>query len=114
MSTIETGNIAENKAELFLKKKGHEILERNWRFGHLEVDIISRTKDCLVITEVKYRQSNFFGEPYKAVNKQKQRLLIKAANAYVDEHDIDLEVRFDIIGISKNDIQHFEEAFRPY
>lgn len=112
--SIATGNKAEEQASEFLRKGGHKILERNWRFGHLEVDIISIHKTYLVITEVKFRNTNFFGEPHTAVNKQKQRFLIKAANQYVKRYHVDLEVRFDVIGISKQDTQHFQDAFRPY
>ncbi len=114
MSSLETGNEAEEKAAQFLRKLGHKILERNWRFGHWEVDIISTHQEYLVITEVKYRNTKFFGEPHTAVNRKKQRLLIKAAHEYVMRHDMDLEVRFDVVGISQQDIQHFADAFRPY
>lgn len=109
--------MGEEFASSYLKDNGYEILERNWKFGREEIDIIAKKNDTLVIAEVKTRTGNFFGEPEEFVNRQKQRLLIKAANAYVERKNIDMEVRFDIISIivsgSKKKINHLEDAFNP-
>lgn len=113
MSTA-IGEWAENEAVKILLEKGHKILERNWRAGKLEVDIISMDKNQLVFTEVKYRRSDYFGAPQEFVTRQKQRFLIKAANVYLENKDLDVDSRFDVIAISKNNKEHFEEAFRPY
>lgn len=111
----ETGKQGELLAVNALKDKGFEILETNWRFKNLEADIIAQKEDCLVIVEVKTRQSNYFGEPETFVNKQKQTNLIKTANAYVQQNKLEVEVRFDIISIiigkQKHQINHIEDAF---
>ena len=113
----DTGRMGEEFACSHLQEKGYMILERNWRFGREEIDIIARQKDTLVIAEVKTRSGNFFGEPEEFVNRQKQRLLIKAANAYIEKMNIDIEVRFDIISVifsgNKKKIYHIEGAFHP-
>lgn len=113
----DLGQKGEDLATAHLVKAGYEIYDRNWRFGKEEVDIIARMGDELVIVEVKTRESDFFGAPEEFVSRSKQRHLIKAANAYVQKRDIDLEVRFDVIGIisnSKGDrISHIEDAFQP-
>lgn len=113
----DLGNEGEELAVEHLVKNGWKILERNWRFGREEIDIIARKKDLLAVVEVKTRFSNYLGEPYEAVSKSKQKSIIRAANHYVEKNDLDLEVQFDIISIilNKNQqkITHIEEAFSP-
>ena len=113
----DLGKTGELTAQDYLEKKGYKILEQNWRSGSWEIDIIAKHNDVLVIVEVKTRSSNYFGEPYMAVTKQKQRLLIKAAEAYVIRKNLNLEVRFDIISINylkgSPTINHIENAFYP-
>ena len=113
----EKGLAGEELAAAYLTQKGYTILETNWRFGKEEIDIIAREKDVLVVAEVKTRSGSFFGEPEEFVNRQKQKHLIKAANAYVEKNDLDLEVRFDIVGViltgKSHSINHVEDAFAP-
>ena len=113
----DTGTKGEKLAGEFLQKKGYVLLETNWKFHHLEADIIARHGNTLVVAEVKTRRSNYFGEPETFVNKQKQKNLIKAANGYILRYQLDLEVRFDIISIILGDnqtkINHIEDAFYP-
>ncbi len=114
---IDFGKQGEEIAVNYLIEKDYEILERNWRNRHKEIDIIAKDGKELVIVEVKTRKSNFYGEPDLAVNKQKQRLLIYAANAYLFQKKMDIDTRFDIISIVVNDgtpiIDHIEDAFLP-
>ncbi len=111
----DTGTKGEQLAAEFLEKKGYTILETNWRFNHLEADIIAKQAKTLVVAEVKTRRSNYFGEPETFVTKQKQKNLIKAANEYVERYKLDVEVRFDIISIilgnNQMKINHIEDAF---
>jgi len=113
----ELGASGEKAAENFLKEKGYQILATNWRFGSDEIDIIARHNGFLIIVEVKTRSSNAFGEPEIAVTKQKQKFLIRAAQNYIQQKNIDEECRFDIISIvstnGKNNIHHIEDAFYP-
>jgi len=114
-NSSEIGKKGEEIACNYLIEKGFEILEKNWRFKHLEVDIIATKDNLLIIVEVKYRSYTTYGEPEVFVNKQKQKFLIEAANRYVIDKNIDKEVRFDIIAISKKGdgfiIHHIEDAF---
>jgi len=113
----DLGKLGEEIAVKYLTDKGYEILERNWHNVHKEVDIIAKDGRFLVIVEVKTRQTNAYGEPDIAVTRQKQRMLISAANAYLFRNKLDLETRFDIISIVFNngepDIDHIEDAFLP-
>ncbi len=111
----DLGKYGEAEAVTFLQKKGYIILERNWRFQKAEVDIIARKNDILAVIEVKTRSSLYFGNPQDFVNPKKIQLLVKAINNYVTYRNLNVEVRFDIIGIYKNesncDIEHLEDAF---
>lgn len=114
---LDFGKRGEAIAVKFLRDKGYQVLETNWRSGKNEIDIIARDKNYIVVAEVKTRQSNAFGEPETAVTREKQRSLIRAANAYVRFRRIDSEVRFDIISIiihnDTEQIHHIEDAFYP-
>ena len=110
------GKLAENKAADYLLEKGYVILERNFRYLKAEIDIISTIDDKLVIVEVKGRKNDYFMEPQEAVSSSKRQLLLKAADAYVEKNNLDVEIRFDIIAILVNNkdefsIQHIENAF---
>ena len=109
------GKYGEAIALSFLKKKGYGILHTNWRYSRAEVDIIAKKNDVIVFIEVKSRSSQDFGAPEESVSFQKQSLLTKAANAYLEEYNLDLEVRFDIITVLKQSdnytINHIEDAF---
>jgi len=116
-NTREIGNKAEEIAVDFLLKGGYEILERNWYSNHHEIDIVARKNKIVVFVEVKSRASNFIQEPFLAVNRNKQQMLILAANAYIRNRNINDEVRFDIISIiltqTATKIEHIENAFYP-
>ena len=109
------GKLGEDLAVNYLINKGYQILERNWRSGHKEIDIIALDGDTLVAVEVKTRKSNTYGEPDIAVGAMKQQMLIWAADAYVRYKNLDVEVRFDIVSIVITDtgehIEHIEDAF---
>jgi putative endonuclease len=114
----ETGNKGEKIAKNYLIQKGFCILESNWRYGHLEIDIIAQNQTFIVFCEVKTRSSNTIGEPEEFVSRQQQRNIIRAANAYINKNSIKKEARFDIISIlkvnQKVDIKHLEYAFSPH
>jgi putative endonuclease len=111
----DLGNYGEQLAVEYLVSKGYKILETNWMHQHKEIDIIAEKAPFIVFVEVKTRRTNYFGEPYTFVNNAKQRLLVKAANTYVEKFNVQEEARFDIISVLYNDhqkdIQHIEDAF---
>jgi len=113
----ELGKRGEELAADYLREKGYRILETNWRFGRNELDLIAREDQSLVIIEVKTRYSNVFVEPEMAVTREKQRAIIRSANAYVKFKRWKQETRFDIISIVMNETQqkitHIQDAFSP-
>lgn len=116
-NNIEKGSAGEQLAISHLLKNGYTILEKNWRFKHLEIDIIASINNTLVIIEVKLRANDNYGKPEDFVTKSKQKNLIRAANFYIQENNINCETRFDIISIIQNStelkIEHLVDAFYP-
>jgi putative endonuclease len=112
---IDLGKSGEEIAVKHLEGKGYRILERNWRFGREEIDIIARDGNFVVIVEVKTRSSNVFAEPETAVTRAKQRILVRAANAFVNYRKQTGEVRFDIVTIiirpEGETLNHIVDAF---
>lgn len=116
----ELGEIGENIAVDYLRNKGYEIIERNWRYGHKEIDIIVRDKkkNELVIVEVKTRKGEEMLLPGDLITMAKQRFLINAADAYIRWHYIKTNTRFDVILIyfprdGEHTIHHIQQAFYP-
>ena len=111
----ELGKLGEEMAVEFLQKAGYAIIATNWTFQKAEVDIIAQKENTLAIIEVKTRTSLEFGLPQDFVKPKKIQLLTKAVDAYVNERDLDIEVRFDIIAIHKEGksfvIEHLIDAF---
>ena len=111
----ELGKQGEEQAVDFLQKNGYDILETNWIFQKAEIDIIAIKEETLAIIEVKTRSSIDFGLPQDFVKPKKIQLLVKAVNEYVNQNQLDVSVRFDIIAIHKNannfNIDHLEDAF---
>ena len=102
------GKKGEDMACRFLQDKGYEIIERNWTWRKLELDIIARKDNYLVSTDM-------YGEPENTITDKKIRRIINAADAYIKKNKIDLFVRFDIISITGQEgcfkIKHIEDAF---
>lgn len=116
----DLGKWGEDEAALYYEDRGYEILERDWKVGKRDIDLIALTedKDTLVFVEVKTRQNNDLQEPEEAVDVKKMRNLALAANAYVKLHGLDMDVRFDIISVigkcsCVESIECFEDAFNP-
>lgn len=111
------GKQGESYACDFYVKNNYKILERNWVFGHLEIDIIAKNQDTIVFCEVKTRSSDCIVSPQEAVNKLKQKNIIRAANVYICKNGISFEARFDIITvlIKGEDfvLEHFPGAYTP-
>ena len=110
------GKIGEDLAANFLEKNGYSILERNYRFGHGELDIIAEKNNMLIFIEVKTKKHGDFGDPINWIKRSKQLQIGRIARGYLYERGItDLDCRFDVIlvtwehGLWK--IDHIENAF---
>jgi putative endonuclease len=110
----ELGNRGEDAAVNYLIEKGYQLLRRNYRYLKAEVDIIAKKDEVIIGVEVKTRTSNYFGNPQNFINQKKIKLLTTALDHYMQESNLDLEVRFDIISVIGNksfEIEHIEDAF---
>ena len=115
---LDLGRKGEALAKAHLENAGYEILDENWTYGKLEIDLVAYKDKMMIFAEVKTRTGNFFGQPEDFVDARKQRLLVEAAEEYIYLMDHQGEVRFDIIAIlfdNKNNytLNHIEDAFWP-
>ena len=113
------GKLAEELAENFLVEKNYKILAKNYRYLKAEIDIIAQFENQIVIVEVKARATDAFMLPQEAINKKKIRLIVSAANEFLETNNIELETRFDVISVLPNekgklDITHIENAFYAF
>ncbi len=128
LTTTELGRFGEQASVAFLKKKGYRILERNYRAGKNEIDIIASNRHDIVFVEVKTRTLSSLGDlpygtPLEAVDTPKQKRTLAAASAYLCKSETELIPRFDIIEVylkhrtglfgspSVEKICHIEDAF---
>jgi len=111
----EFGKEGEELATAYLVEKGYRIICRNYRYLKGEIDIIAQKDNIIAIIEVKSRSSAYFENIAETVSKKKIRLLVTAADYYVNTNKFEREVRFDIITILKKKnkflIEHLEDAF---
>ncbi|MCI5818867.1 MAG: YraN family protein [Prevotella sp.] len=114
----DLGKWGEGVAADYLEQQGYSILERGWRSGHKDIDLIAFKQGILAFVEVKTRKNNAYIQPQQAVDRHKIKLLMTAANRYICNNNIDAEIRFDIVAITGTDysnykIEHIEQAFLP-
>ena len=112
MNSVEKGLKGEEIVGEFLLRKGYQILERNFRYRHREVDIIAAKDDTVAFVEVKMRSGNGYGRGYEAVSEMKKRNVISVARHYVQKHGLyDSNVRFDIASIDGGVLHYYENAY---
>ncbi len=110
----ELGQEGEQLAEDYLKKNGWEILDKNYRYSHSEIDLIGKKDGLLVFFEVKTRTNTTYGMPEDFVDEKKAESVIRAANHFVEIMNWHGNIRFDIISIVKKvemELEHIEDAF---
>lgn len=116
----ELGKWGEDEAALYLEDEGYVIIDRDWKIGKRDLDILALSPDgkTLAVVEVKTRSGDEYQKPEEAVDGRKMRNLAIAANAYVKEHQVDKELRFDIISVvgvghQVEHLEHLKDAFNP-
>lgn len=112
----ELGRSGEDIASSMLLRGGFEVVERNYRCAHGEIDIVARRGSLLVFCEVKTRRSARWGDPSEAVNGPKrQRLRRLAAEWMRTRRPGAVEVRFDVVSVvvrgGKVVAHHIPDAF---
>ena len=113
---MKLGLIGENRAVEFFIEKKYQIIQRNWKFNKHEIDIIAIDNKELVIIEVKTR-TNSLQNIKEIITKSQQKRIISAADSFIKENKIDLDVRFDMILVEKiiksYKFTHIKEIFYP-
>ena len=93
------GAWGEAVAARHLEAKGYRIVVRNWRCQQGEIDLIARAGEELVFVEVKTRRGQDMGSPEEGLTPAKQKKLMKLAQIYVAERDLDVDWRIDLVAL---------------
>ena len=93
------GAIGEQAAVDYLRQNGFMIVERNYRVGQDEIDIIASRYDELHFVEVKTRKYGSMTAPEEAINERKLRAMRRAASAYMSQRHSMLEPKFSLIAV---------------
>ncbi|MBQ3554192.1 MAG: YraN family protein [Clostridia bacterium] len=115
-NTLFFGNVGEKAACKYLKKNKYKILACNYRKPYGEIDIIVQKGETVVFVEVKTRKGTEFGLACEAVTASKQKRLVQTAYSFIEENNLDLNYRFDVIEVYHENgkaktINHIENAF---
>lgn len=114
---MSIGARGETVAAAYLRRKGHRVIETNYRCRIGEIDIVCLDGDVLVFCEVKTRQTDSKGQPFESVTLRKQSKLRRLAEHYMlCRHGALRTCRFDVVsvrygGSGEPDILHIENAF---
>ena len=117
MKTRATGQLGEKLAQDFLKGRGYQIVETNYRSPDGEIDIIASKDDVLIFVEVRAKSSRMFGTPEESVNRRKKQKLIAVSQHYLQTHEPQPPSwRIDFVAVELdnrgklNRIEHFKDA----
>jgi putative endonuclease len=110
------GEVGERVAERWLRRQGWRIMQRRFRSGHRDIDLVVERSGVVAFVEVKARRGLQFGDPVEAVDWRKQRELARSARVWIDRHGrSDESYRFDVIGVwvtgGRVKVRHIENAF---
>lgn len=112
----QLGRRGEDAACDLYRRLGFQVLERNYRAGRGEIDVVARRGDTIVFCEVKTRGSDAWGIPAEAVDRAKQARLRRLAAAWLAERRPGcVDVRFDVVSVivrgDQIDVSHMPDAF---
>ncbi|MCR4922006.1 MAG: YraN family protein [Bacteroidaceae bacterium] len=110
----DLGKWGEDIAAEYLQKKQFRIIQRDWRSGHRDIDIVATDGECLIFVEVKTRRDTEYGSPLDAINYWKRKNLLASINHYIRAHHIDMPFRCDVVAVvahigEEPDITHIED-----
>lgn len=117
MDRAEVGRRGEDAAAAYLERAGMHVIDRNWRDGRGELDIVALDGETLVICEVKTRVTVAQGTPEEAVSETKRRRLVRLAGSYISSQGLEpCPMRFDVITVrviadDRALLRHYRAAF---
>ena len=110
------GELGEKIAERWLRRRGWRVIQRRFRSGHRDIDLVVERDGTVAFVEVKARRGADFGGPVQAVDHRKRKQLERSAMVWIDRHGRDAEdYRFDVVGVLVDGaavrVCHVENAF---
>lgn len=98
-SSFQSGQWAEDFAHAYLCQQGLQLIERNYRYRHGEIDLIMQQQAILVFIEVRYRRNSSYGGSLESINYPKQQRILKTAHHYLYTHSWTQQhpCRFDVV-----------------
>ena len=110
------GELGERIAERWLRRQGWRLVQRRFRNGHRDIDLVVEREGLVAFVEVKARRGSEFGDPVEAVNWRKQKELSRSARVWIDRHGRSTEsYRFDVVGVlvdgDRVRVRHVADAF---
>ncbi|MDB4907252.1 MAG: hypothetical protein JWO05_2036 [Gemmatimonadetes bacterium] len=110
------GELGERIAERWLRRQGWRVVQRRFRSGHRDIDLVVEREGTVAFVEVKARKGLAFGDPVEAVTWRKQRELGRSARVWIDRHGRETdEYRFDVFGVlvegERVRVRHVPHAF---
>jgi len=110
------GELGERIAERWLRRHGWRVVQRRFRNGHRDIDLVVEREGLVAFVEVKARRGSEFGDPVEAVNWKKQKELTRSAFVWIDRHGRPSEsYRFDVVGVlvdgDRVRVRHITDAF---
>lgn len=114
---VQFGLVGERVAERWLLRAGWRVLQRRYRSGQRDIDLIVERGGVVAFVEVKARRGADFGDPVEAVDWRKQRQLVRSAATWISRHGRPGEAyRFDVVGVlvsgSSVRVRHIADAFQ--
>jgi len=101
-SHLLTGELAEERALAYLREQGLQLVCRNFRCKQGELDLVMLDQHSLVIIEVRYRKSDYFGSAAESITPAKQSRIVAATQVYLATYKINSPLRFDVVAMSGN------------
>ncbi|MEP6989732.1 MAG: YraN family protein [bacterium] len=116
-ATQALGEFGERVAERWLRQRGWRVMQRRFRSGHRDIDLVVESEGVVAFVEVKARRGDTFGDPVEAVNWKKQKELGRSARVWIARHGRNDEAyRFDVVGVlvsgDRVRVRHVADAFR--
>lgn len=110
------GELGERVAARWLERQGWRVVQRRFRNGRRDIDLVVERDGTVAFVEVKARKGGRFGTPVEAVNWRKQKELAKSAHVWIDRHGRAEECyRFDVVGVlvegTRVRVRHVADAF---
>ena len=109
-TTKQIGDEGEERASKYLQEKGYSLIDRNFRSGRNEIDLICEFQGILTFIEVKFRKNNSYGFGEDSVDEHKMKRLRSAAEDYIESVGWQKDIQFDIIALTPKTLMHFEDV----